>query len=284
MKFAHLSILMAALVGCTLESTTPPETMSDAGPEITSDSGAEAMADAGSEVTPDAGAVDEREIMVSHDGELLVVETTPSDEVRELFPTAVAYYLELDGDETIRIHLVDAAGNVMRLDVQPAEVGNASIHVSFPIGVPTNCFAPPCPWETPSTTPPGDGFSLVRRGDDLLIDGGVGSTDVGTRATIQEDGTLMDVRRTATVPADEMDVATMEATMVVIRDLRDILGSGPFDPGGETEGAGCTIGKALGWALAGGLVAACCVGSAGAACVGCGALGGANAGLIGEVC
>src|SRR5690349_4198773 len=103
MKRFALSILIAMLGGCAVEATHDPM------PEPTPD--ASSTPDAGPVSTPDDGGPitpPERAPEWSMDGERHVMETTASDEVREAFPGAEAYYVELDGDgDTARIHLLD---------------------------------------------------------------------------------------------------------------------------------------------------------------------------------
>lgn len=280
MKRFALSILIAMLGGCAVDAAGEPVPTPDA--SSTPDAGPVSTPDDGGPTTPP-----ERVPEWTMDGERHVMETTASDEVREVFPEAESYYAEFDGDgETARIHLLDDEGAVIeliRLDLSIGADGSETVRASFPSPLPENCFAPPCPWETPSTSV-SDSFTIVRRGSDLMIDGRVGTTTVGARAAITGEGTLERITSTTTVPPRDQDTARLDATMVVVRDIRDLIGTGPFDPSETASSTGCKIGKVLGWALIGGLTAACCVGSAGAVCVGCGAGGGAIAGAIGEAC
>lgn len=280
MKHFGLSILIAMLGGCAVDGAREPA------PVTTAD--ASTTPDAGPSLDPDAGPIGPtaREPEWSMDGALHVMETTVSDEVREAFPGAAAYYVEVEGGgDVARIHLLDDAGGVLeliRLDLTVGSDGSETVRASFPSPLPENCFAPPCPWETPTGSVT-DALTIVRRGSELRVDGRVGTSTIGAQAVIGGDGTLERLTSTTTVPPREEDTARLDATMWVVRDIRDLIGTGPFDPS-STSGAGCTIGKMFGWAVVGGLTAGCCYLSAGVACGICSSAGAVDAGLISELC
>jgi len=290
-----LAAMLLLGVGCADDAMVDPA--GDAGLPITElDGGPTLMppVDSGPTEEPDAGP--EREYTFAADGDAIRIEADLGEDLREAFPGAASQRVDIDtANDTVLIRLLDGEGEPLRLFALAFEEmrdGSRMVEVDFPAELPPTCTAPRCVWDfeatpggaDPAGGPASDHLVFVESTRSVMTMGAVDGVQVAVEALFDEEGELVDRRRTVDqTPADWDGESTLAALGAMMSDLQDLLDlAGMNEP--QAAGLGCKLGKVAGWVVTGAAVAACCAVGNVPGCVVCGGLGGGAAGLIGELC